>query len=150
MLAFGAAALVILLGQRDAALRDRGVSTTASVVEVRGERQLRFTTKTGRVVQTSEPDLKSGNRTPVGGTVDVVYDPSDPTHIVTDQDTTARDITLWIVAGKFLICGIILTVVGHDSPPASLSAMGGSGSCTGSGHATRRSTCRASCSTRTG
>ena len=88
VLAFGAAALVILLDQRDAALRDRGVSTTASVVEVRGERQLRFTTKTGRVVQTSEPDLKSGNRTPVGGTVDVVYDPEDPTHIVTDEDTT--------------------------------------------------------------
>jgi hypothetical protein len=42
----------------------------------------------------------------------VHYDRADPTRIVADDSHTARDVTLWIVAVKFLVGGAILVGVG--------------------------------------
>jgi len=44
--------------------------------------------------------------------VAIRYDDQDPTHVVTQANTVARDITLWIVVAKFLVVGIVLVVVG--------------------------------------
>ena len=56
---------------------------------------------------------KSGSGDPVvGEQLKIRYDPSDPTDVITGADTTARDITLWIVSAKLLICGPILVVFG--------------------------------------
>jgi hypothetical protein len=98
---------VFALERHDADLRSRGVSTTATVVEVNGERRLQFTVHR-RVVRAREP-VKTGEEQPlVGAHVRIHYDRADPTNIVTDDDHTGRDITLWIVAAKLLIGGAVL------------------------------------------
>jgi hypothetical protein len=40
--------------------------------------------------------------------VRVHYDPRDPTSIVADECHTGRNVTLWIVAVKFVIGGTVL------------------------------------------
>ena len=90
---------VISLQRHDADLRARGVATTATVVEVNGERRLEFTTRDGRTVRAAE-QVKSGEEEPpVGARVAIHYDRSDPTSVVTDTSHTGRDITLCIVCG---------------------------------------------------
>jgi hypothetical protein len=107
-----AAVWVISLQRHDADLRARGVATSATVVEVNGDRRLEFTTRDGRTVRAAE-EVKSGEEEPpVGARVAIHYDRSDPTSVVTDTSHTGRDITLWIVAVKLVLGGIVLTVVG--------------------------------------
>jgi hypothetical protein len=107
-----AAGLVVSLQARDADLRARGVARTATVVLVDGARRLEFTTTDGQVVRTPQPDLKSGEVAAVGDTIRITYDRADPHRVITDEDTTARDITLWIVAAKLLVVGLALGVLG--------------------------------------
>lgn len=120
--AFGGIALVLLgvaatvwvvsLQQHDADLRARGVTAVATVIDVGGERRLRFETRAGRVVETAEP-VKTGEEQPaVGAFVSVHYDRNDPTNVVTDVSHTGRDVTLWIVAIKLIIGGAVLSVWG--------------------------------------
>jgi hypothetical protein len=107
-----ASVLVVALQRHDAALRADGVETTATVVEVRGERRLVFTTADGEEIRAREP-LKSGTgRPPVGSQVEILYDRDDPTTVVNDESQLARDITLWIVAIKLLVGGAVFVVVG--------------------------------------
>jgi hypothetical protein len=107
-----ASSLVVLLQRHDAALREDGVEATATVVEVEGERRLLFTTAAGDEIRAKEP-LKSGTgRPPVGSTVDILYDRDDPTTVINNESQLARDITLWIVAIKLLIGGVVFVVVG--------------------------------------
>ena len=73
-----------------------------------GERRLEFTTRDGRTVRTVE-ETKSGEEQPaVGSRVNIHYDRTDPTNVVTDTSHTGRDITLWIVAVKLFVGGIVL------------------------------------------
>jgi hypothetical protein len=105
-------ALVLSLQRHDADLRANGVAATAVVVQVGGERRLEFQTTDGRVVRATEP-VKTGEGQPaVGSRVAVHYDRNDPTSIVTDESHTGRDITLWIVAVKFVVGGSVLTWFG--------------------------------------
>jgi DnaJ-like protein/uncharacterized protein DUF3592 len=107
-----AAALVVALQRHDAALRADGITATATVVEVGGERRLEFTTAEGDEIRAKEP-LKSGTgRPPVGSQVEIVYDRDDPTSVISNESQLARDITLWIVAIKLLVGGAILVAVG--------------------------------------
>ena len=81
-------------------LRDRGRDASAVVVSTPGGARLQFTTSDGRVVNAALPQ-KSGSGDPVvGEQLKIRYDPNDPTDVITDADTTARDITLWIVSGE--------------------------------------------------
>ncbi len=41
------------------------------------------------------------------------YDRTDPTQVVTDQSHTGRDVTLWIVAVKFVVGGALLIWFGR-------------------------------------
>ena len=72
----------------------------------------KFTTRDGRRIRAAE-QIKSGEEEPpVGARVAIHYDRNDPTSIVTDTSHTARDVTLWIVAVKLFVGGIVLLVVG--------------------------------------
>jgi len=116
--AWGGAALAVLglvvgvfvfsLERHDADLRANGVATTAVVITVNGERRLEFETRDGAVVRTKE-SVKTGEEAPpIGSRIHVHYDAHDPTNIVTDESHTGRDITLWIVAVKFVLGGAVL------------------------------------------
>ena len=110
-----AAVAVTMLQIHDANLRDDGEAATATVVTDAGSPQLEFTISRGQagdeVVRTGIPDAKSGALT-VGDSVEIRYDPDNPTRVVTAANTVARDITLWIVVAKFLIVGTVLAIVG--------------------------------------
>ena len=116
--AWGGAALAVLglvvgafvfsLERHDADLRANGVATTALVVSVNGERRLQFETVDGAVVRAKE-SVKTGEEAPaLGSRIRVHYDRADPTNIVTDESHTGRDVTLWIVAVKFVLGGAVL------------------------------------------
>jgi len=106
-----AATVVITLQVRDARLRNDGVAVDALVVREAGEPRLEFTTKVGEVVRTDVPDAKSGGLS-AGETVEIRYDRDDPARVVTARHAVGRDITLWIMAVKFLVVGAVLAVVG--------------------------------------
>jgi hypothetical protein len=104
--------LVLALEHHDAALRQRGRDATAVVVSTSSGARLQFTTTDGQLVQAELPQ-KTGSGDPVvGEQLKIRYDPTDPTDVISDADTTARDITLWIVSGKLLICGPLLLIFG--------------------------------------
>jgi hypothetical protein len=101
-------AFVFSLERHDADLRAHGIATTAVVVPGNGERRLEFETADGTVVRTKE-SVKTGEEAPaIGSRVRIHYDPHDPSNIVTDESHTGRDITLWIVAVKFVLGGAVL------------------------------------------
>jgi hypothetical protein len=123
--AWGGSALVVLgvvvgafvfsLQRHDANLRAHGIATTAVVVPVNGgtgDRRLEFETRDGRVVRAQE-SVRSGEEQPaIGSRVKIHYDPHDPSTIVTDESHTGRDVTLWIVAVKFVVGGAVLVWFG--------------------------------------
>ena len=111
VLGIAATVWVVGLQQRDADLRNHGRAATATVVQVGGERLLQFTVD-GRTVQAKEPVQTGEGEPAVGDHVDIHYDPKDPARVSTDVDHTARDITLWIVAVKLLVGGLILVLFG--------------------------------------
>lgn len=111
VLGIAATAWVVSLQQRDADLRNHGRPATATVVEVGGERLLQFTVD-GRTVQAKEPVQTGEGEPAVGDHVSIHYDAKDPTRVSADVDHTARDITLWIVAVKLLVGGLILVLFG--------------------------------------
>jgi hypothetical protein len=103
-----AGAFVVSLQRHDADLRSHGIATVATVIQVNGARRLEFQTASGRVVRASE-SVKTGEEAPrLGSRVPIHYDRSDPTSIVTDDSHAGRNITLWIVAVKFVIGGAVL------------------------------------------
>jgi hypothetical protein len=106
-----AAVVVIALQVRDANLRSDGVAVVARVVSTNTGVELEFRTHAGRTIHTGVPDQKSG-RVTAGDTLAIRYDRSNPTRVVTQRSNVARDITLWIVAAKFLIVGVVLVFVG--------------------------------------
>jgi curved DNA-binding protein CbpA len=103
-----AGGFVMSLQRHDADLRSHGVATVATEIQVNGERRLEFETASGRVVRARE-SVKTGEEAPlIGSRVPIHYDRSDPTSIVTDDSHAGRNITLWIVAVKFVIGGAVL------------------------------------------
>jgi hypothetical protein len=103
-----AGAFVFSLQRHDADLRAHGVATVATVIQVNGERRLEFETASGRVVRATEAVKTGEEAPPLGSRVRIHYDRSDPTSIVTDESHAGRDITLWIVAVKFVVGGAVL------------------------------------------
>ncbi|MET0628822.1 MAG: DnaJ domain-containing protein [Acidimicrobiia bacterium] len=103
-----AAAWVVTLQRRDADLLASGVPAKAVVVQADGRRLLEFQTRSGDTVRAEEA-TKSGVEQPApGDVVGIRYDRSDPSQVVIDTSHTARNVTLWIVAVKFLAGGAFL------------------------------------------
>lgn len=76
-----------------------------------GNGEIMFVTRAGQVVRTREPTLH-GEGNGLGPTVAVRYDPKAPQHVIVDESTLGRDITLGIVALKLLIGGLVFAVLG--------------------------------------
>jgi hypothetical protein len=111
VLGVAAAMWVVQLQRDDAALLADGEAARAVVVQVQGERRYEFRTGGGDTVQAVE-STKSGTDQPdVGSVVEIRYDRDDPTRIVLDVSHTARNVTLWIVAVKFLVAGAVIAVL---------------------------------------
>ena len=119
LLAFGIALVVIGLvvgtwrvqvTRDENALWDHGLGARSTVVKTGDGVRLRFTTFDGRVVDANPPNYtNAGTATyTVGEHVDIVYEKANPQKITLNEDTTARDVTLWIVAIKLFLCGVIL------------------------------------------
>jgi len=106
-----AAVVVTSLMVRDAHLRRNGNPAEATVVREGGEPRLVFETSDGEVIRTDVPDPKSGNLS-AGDRIDIRYERADPTRLVTQHSSVGRDITLWIMALKFLVVGAVLMAVG--------------------------------------
>ncbi|MCU1458301.1 MAG: dnaJ2 [Actinomycetia bacterium] len=92
------------------ALWDHGLGGRSTVVKTGNGLRLRFTAFDGKVVEANPPNYTNSGaaRYEVGEKVDIVYDKTNPQKITLNEDTTARDVTLWIVAIKLFLCGVIL------------------------------------------
>ncbi len=109
VLGIGALWLTWSLHESDARHRSEFVPVTAVRV---GENDIAFITATGRTVQTREPEQHGEGTDDTGGSVKVRYDPHNPTHVIVDENSVGRDITLTIVSLKFLIGGPVFVVLG--------------------------------------
>ena len=92
--------------------RDGRVKIEAVLLVAGTRHQVRFTASDGRVVQVPEPDRVNPGAERDGQRLAVLYRPDRPTDVIIDESTTARDITLWIVATKLLVGGTVFLVVG--------------------------------------
>lgn len=94
-------------------LRRRGVSAVGVVTTETPVATLQFTTDDGTVVTANAPrarDRRNGGYR-VGEAVPIRYDRLDPTRLVADEAQPARIITMWIIAAKLVICGLILAAM---------------------------------------
>ena len=94
--------------EHDAQQRARFIPVVAALKD---QNQIRFTTRTGQEVVTREPE-QHGEGSGTGPEVNVRYDPANPQHVIVDAGTFGRDITLAVVALKFLIGGLVFLVLG--------------------------------------
>ncbi len=108
VLGVGAAVLTWELHEHDAQRHARFRPVTAVRA---GNGDITFTTPNGHVVRTREPQ-QHGEGSDLGPTVEVRYDPANPTHVITDANTLGRDITLAIVSLKLMIGGPVFVVLG--------------------------------------
>jgi hypothetical protein len=108
MLGALAAVWVVALQRHDSDLLANGVPVRAVVVEMGGKRLFEFRTRSGETVRTQEATKSGVEQAAPGDVVHVRYDRSDPSQVVLDTSHTARNVTLWIVAVKFLAGGAFL------------------------------------------
>ena len=107
------ATLVVRLQAHEHARRAGRVKADAVIVATgAGPARIRFSTAAGTVIQVLEPARVNPGADRNGDTLAVLYRPSDPRDVVVDESTTARDITLWIVALKLLVGGVVFLIVG--------------------------------------
>lgn len=110
VLGLAACGWIVAVTRRDNALEARGVAATAKVVAVRPEARVRFRTDRGEVITTRAPLVR--NRRNGGYQLDeavpIRYDRDRPSRIIVNESRVARDVTMWIVAVKLLVCGAIL------------------------------------------
>jgi hypothetical protein len=129
------AVLVVRLQAHDRARRAGRMRVEATVVPTGRHDDVRFTTATGTVVEVREPnriDPGTGTR------LTLLYRPADPRDVIVDESATARDITLWIVAVKLLVGGIVFFVVGLRGRRRLGRLQRSSGGVVGSGSTARR------------
>jgi molecular chaperone DnaJ len=112
MLGLVAAGLVVHLKLDERARRAGRVKTDAVLVVSGSERDVRFTTTAGAVVSVREPTRVNPGTQRDGQTIPILYRPDRPTDVIISESTVARDITLWIVAAKLLVGGIVFFTVG--------------------------------------
>lgn len=105
-------ALVVHLQVGERERRAGRIKTEAIVLVTSTRTDVRFTTATGTTVQVREPERVNPGTARDGDTIAVLYRPDRPTDVLIDESTTARDITLWFVAVKLLVGGVVFLGVG--------------------------------------
>ena len=105
-------ALIVHLQVGERQHRAGRIKTTATVVVAQTGNEVRFTTAGGSVVQVPEPNRVNPGTQRDGQAVEVLYRPDRPTDVLLLESTTARDITLWVVALKMLVGGPVFLGVG--------------------------------------
>ena len=106
------AALIVHLQVEERARRAGRVKTDAVILVSGARTDVRFTTADGSVVRVPEPERVNPGTRRDGQSVAILYRPDRPTDVILDESTTARDITLWVVAVKLLVGGLVFLVVG--------------------------------------
>jgi hypothetical protein len=104
--------LVVRLQVDERAHRAGRVKTDAVLLVSPTRTDIRFTTSAGVTVQVPEPTRVNPGAERDGQRIGVLYRPDRPTDVILDESTAARDITLWIVALKLLVGGVVFLVVG--------------------------------------
>jgi hypothetical protein len=110
VLGIGASLAVIALQHRDAQRRSGRVAVDATVLHGANEGTISFRTTAGNVVRVDEPARQNPGLAKT--TMAVLYDPGHPSDVIADESYAARNITLWIVAIKFLIGGPVFAILG--------------------------------------
>ena len=105
-------ALITHLQIDEHARRAGRVKTEAVLVVSATRTDVRFTTPNGVVEQVKEPARVNPGVERNGQSITVLYRADRPTDVILDESTIARDITLWVVALKLLVGGVIFLVVG--------------------------------------
>jgi hypothetical protein len=106
------AALIVHLQVAERARRAGRIKTTATVVVAATGNEVKFTTANGSVEQVREPDRVNPGTQRDGQPVEILYRADRPTDVLLVESTTARDITLWVVALKMLVGGPVFLGVG--------------------------------------
>ena len=101
-------AAVVALQRSEARDRSQREPARAVVADVDGGQVVVFTTVEGERIVAPAPQRQGE---PLGETAAVRYDPANPTDIVLAESTLGRDLTLWVVALKLLVGGIIFAIV---------------------------------------
>jgi hypothetical protein len=104
--------VIIRLQAHDRARRAGRLHADAVIVADGRHTDVRFATAAGTTIQVREPNrINPGSDAP-GSRLGVLYRADRPGDVIADESTAARDITLWIVALKLLVGGVIFVVVG--------------------------------------
>ena len=108
----GVAVVLVVANLRSdaAAFRRATLTATATAIGDPRDPEIVFHTDDGRTVRIPEPRRASGAG--AGRELRIRYDPDDPTKVKVDESTVARDITLGIVAVKFIVGGLVLALLG--------------------------------------
>ncbi len=112
MLGLVVAVLVVHLQSVTSARRAGRVKARATVVVLTTGIDVTFQTAAGAVIEVPEPARVNPGSNRQGDHLSVLYRPERPTDVIVDESTAARDITLWIVAVKFLVGGIVFVALG--------------------------------------
>jgi hypothetical protein len=109
VLGVGVAGLIVGIQHRDAARRDGRVMTYATRVPG-SPGEITFATLQGRQVVAREPSQTNPGLRDNG--FKILYDPANPRNVIADESYTARNITIWIIAIKFLVGGPVFAALG--------------------------------------
>ncbi|MBV8952021.1 MAG: DnaJ domain-containing protein [Actinobacteria bacterium] len=101
----------LTVGRAGASFGTAAVHTSGVVVDVNGRSDVRFQTTAGTVV-TARPAGRATDS--AGSSVRVVYDRGDPSRVVVDHDSFAKEFTIWFAAVKLIVGGAALMVVARS------------------------------------
>jgi hypothetical protein len=104
--------VVVRLQAHDHARRSGRVTADATIVTEAGHPNVFFVTSSGQSVVVPEPTRVDPGTDAPGTRLRVLYRPDEPSDVIADESTTARNITLWIVALKLLVGGVVFMIVG--------------------------------------
>lgn len=105
------AAWRLTVGRAGASFGAAAARTSGVILDVNGRRQVQFRAGDGRLV-TARPAGAATDST--GSTVRVVYDRDQPSRVVLDHDSFAKEFTIWFAAVKLVVGGAALMVVSRS------------------------------------
>jgi hypothetical protein len=111
LLGVGAAFLTWSMHEHDARIRAAYVPVVATRVDSESGPVVSFLTNDGVRYRVPEP-RQHGDPNGHGRTLNIRYDPSDPTRVIVDSSNLGRDITFAIVSLKLLVGGVVLAGFG--------------------------------------